>query len=111
MDAQILPVCEAIENKNTYEFKCPAKIDWETNYHLREIALHVYKYLMGKDYALISFLADKENQIFVADYHPNPSLLNDSIFQLAFKVSDYEFTDFLQLIINEALARNAYDKN
>ena len=111
MDAQVLPVCEAIENTNTYEFKCPAKIDWETGYHLRETALHVYKYLMGKDYALISFLVDKENQIFVTDYHPNPSLLNDSIFQLAFKVSDYEFSDFLQLIINETLEKHVYDKN
>jgi hypothetical protein len=66
---------------------------------------------MGKDYALISFLMDEENEIFVADYHPNPSLIANSIFQLSFKVSDYEFIEFLQLIINEALKNKAYDQN
>jgi D-alanine-D-alanine ligase len=111
INSQILPVCEAMTNKDTYKFECPAKIDWEISYHLRDTALHVYKYLMGKDYALISFLIDEKNEIFVADYHPNPSLIENSIFQLSFKVSDYDFTEFFRLIINEALKRKANDKN
>ena len=109
--AQILPVCEAVMSGITYQYKCPAALDWEQSYHLRDIALHVYHYLMGKDYALVSFMIDDENEIYVADYHPNPSLLAGSIFQLGFKVSDYEFTDFLQIIINETLKKESDDKN
>jgi D-alanine-D-alanine ligase len=110
-DSQILPVCEAVLDENGYNFECPANIDPEVGFHLRDIALHVYKYLMGKDYALVSFLIDKKNEIYVADYHPNPSLLAGSVFQLGFKVSDYEFTDFLKLIINEALKKEPDDKD
>jgi D-alanine-D-alanine ligase-like ATP-grasp enzyme len=110
-NSQVLPVCESVPIKNTYRFECPANIDWDTSIRFRDIALHVFKYLMGKDYALISFLMDKENEIYVADYHPNPSLLADSVFQLGFDVSDYEFKDFLQLIINETLKKKSYGKN
>ena len=110
-NSQVLPVCEAITVNNTYQYKCPAEIDWKIGLHLRDLALHVFKYLMGKDYALISFLIDKKNEIYVADYHPNPSLLTGSIFQLGFSVSDFEFRDFLQLIIDEALKKNAHGKN
>jgi D-alanine-D-alanine ligase len=110
-DSKILPVCEAVLNENGYTYDCPAKIDTETEFHLRDIALHVYKYLMGKDYALVSFLIDKDNEIYVADYHPNPSLLADSVFQLGFQVSEYEFTDFLKLIINESLKKDSNDEN
>ena len=66
---------------------------------------------MGKDYALISFLVDDKKHIYVADYHPNPSLLRDSIFQLSFEVSDFEFREFLKLIITEALEKSVNDKN
>jgi D-alanine-D-alanine ligase-like ATP-grasp enzyme len=110
-NSQVLPVCEAITVNNTYQYKCPADIDWKIGFHLRDLALHVFKYLMGKDYALISFLIDKENEIYVTDYHPNPSLLTDSIFQLGFSVSDFEFKNFLQLIIYEALKKKAHGKN
>jgi D-alanine-D-alanine ligase-like ATP-grasp enzyme len=110
-NSKILPVCEAVIGGNGYDYECPAKIDHENSFHLRDMALHVYKYLMGKDYALVSFLIDKENEIYVADYHPNPSLLAGSVFQLGFKVSDYEFTEFLQLIINEAFKKESNDKN
>ena len=111
LNSKILPVCEAITDKNSFTFECPAKIDRETTTHLRDAALHVYKYLMGKDYALISFLMVKEHEIYVADYHPNPSLLADSIFQLSFRVSNYKFKEFLQLIIDEALNKKQNDKN
>lgn len=110
-NSQILPVCEAVPVENTYKFECPASIEWDKSIRLREIALHVFKYLMGKDYALVSFLMDKDNEIYVADYHPNPSLLADSVFQLGFDVSDFEFKDFLQLIIHEALKKKSYGKN
>lgn len=110
-DSQILPVCEAILDENGYTYDCPAKIDTEVGFHLRDIALHVYKYLMGKDYALVSFLIDKKNEIYVADYHPNPSLLADSVFQLGFQVSKYEFVDFLKLIISESLKKDSNDEN
>ena len=110
-DSQILPVCEAVLDENGYTYDCPARIDADLSFHLRDIALHVYKYLMGKDYALVSFLIDEKNKIYVADYHPNPSLLEGSVFQLGFKVSDFKFTDFLQLIINEALKKESNDKD
>jgi hypothetical protein len=64
---------------------------------------------MGKDYALVSFLIDKKNEIYVADYHPNPSLLSGSVFQLAFEISEYEFTHFLQVIIDEAFRKDSND--
>ena len=104
-DSRILPVCEAVLGDRGYTYHCPAEIDSEIDFHLRDITMHVYKYLMGKDYALVSFLIDKKNEIYVADYHPNPSLLSGSVFQLAFEISEYKFTHFLQIIINEALRK------
>lgn len=102
-DPQILPVCEAMPMDKNYQFMCPPDIESELGLKIRDITLHVYKYLLGKDFALVSFLLDEKNQIYVADYHPNPSLFSGSIFQLSFKVSKYSFKEFLQNIIHGAL--------
>jgi len=102
-NSQVLPVCEAISENSKYKYLCPAEIDSDVAYHVRNLAIQVFKYLMGKDYAIISFLLDEKNKIYVADYNPNPSLFSGSIFQLSFKVSKFDFNEFLKNIIQGAI--------
>jgi D-alanine-D-alanine ligase len=110
-EPKILPVCEVVCEGQNWLYRCPAEMHWELSYHLRDIALHVYKYLMGKDFALISFLISNHNHVYVTDYHPNPSLAKEEAFQKALSVSQYDFKDVISQIIDENLKRVSYVEN
>lgn len=76
---------------------------------LTEIALDTYNILDCHDYGRIEIRVDKNNNPYVLELNPNPSLDIDGCFSASAEVIGLDFGDFLEEIIRMAI--NRYKNN
>ena len=74
-----------------------------------EIALDTYNILDCHDYGRIEIRVDKNNNPYVLELNPNPSLDIEGCFSASAEVIGLDFGDFLEEIIR--LAINRYKNN
>ncbi len=72
---------------------------------LGEIALDTYNILDCHDYGRVEIRVDKNNNPFVLELNPNPSLNEDGVFVGSAEVIGMDYGDFLEEIIRLAIKR------
>lgn len=72
---------------------------------LGEIALDTYNILDCHDYGRIEIRVDKNNNPFVLELNPNPSLNSDGVFSASARIVGLDYGDFLEEIIRLAIKR------
>jgi D-alanine-D-alanine ligase len=87
----------------------PKNISKKLEALIGEIALDTYNILDCHDYGRIEIRVDKNNNPYVLELNPNPSLDIDGCFSASAEVIGLDFGDFLEEIIR--LAINRYKNN
>ncbi len=83
----------------------PKNISKKLETLLGEIALDTYRILDCHDYGRIEIRVDKNNNPYVLELNPNPSLNEDGCFSICAKVVGMDYGDFLEEIIRLAIKR------
>ncbi|MFA6513982.1 MAG: ATP-grasp domain-containing protein [Patescibacteria group bacterium] len=83
----------------------PKNISKKLETLLGEIALDTYKILDCHDYGRIEIRVDKNNNPYVLELNPNPSLNQDGCFAASAEVVGMDYGDFLEEIIRLAIKR------
>jgi D-alanine-D-alanine ligase len=83
----------------------PKNISKKLEALLGEIALDTYRILDCHDYGRIEIRVDKNNNPYVLELNPNPSLNQDGVFSASAEVIGLDYADFLEEIIRLAIKR------
>jgi len=83
----------------------PKNISKKLETLLGEIALDTYRILDCHDYGRIEIRVDKNNNPFVLELNPNPSLDNGGCFSASASIIGLDYADFLEEIIRLAIKR------
>lgn len=83
----------------------PAEVDAGLARRLEDVALRVYALLLGRDYGRVDLRVDEQGRIFVLEYNPNPDISPDAGFSRALGAAGIEYNDFINFLLQEALAR------
>jgi D-alanine-D-alanine ligase len=83
----------------------PKNINKKLEALLGEIALDTYNILDCHDYGRIEIRVDKNNNPYVLELNPNPSLDRDGTFSASAEVIGLDYGDFLEEIIRLAIKR------
>jgi len=85
----------------------PAKMDDHLKARLEDLAIQVFRLLIGRDYGRVDVRVDSQNRIFVLEYNPNPDISADAGFAKAVKAAGLTYREFVELIIHQALKRKS----
>jgi D-alanine-D-alanine ligase len=83
----------------------PKNISKKLETLLGEIALDTYRILDCHDYGRVEIRVDKNNNPYVLELNPNPSLNQDGVFSASAEVIGLDYADFLEEIIRLAIKR------
>jgi len=83
----------------------PKNISKKLEALLGEIALDTYRILDCHDYGRVEIRVDKNNNPYVLELNPNPSLNSDGVFSASAEVIGLDYADFLEEIIRLAIKR------
>lgn len=83
----------------------PRNISKKLETLLGEIALDTYRILDCHDYGRVEIRVDKNNNPYVLELNPNPSLNSDGVFSASAEVIGLDYADFLEEIIRLAIKR------
>lgn len=83
----------------------PAKILKKLDKLITEMAIDTYNVLGAHDYARIELRVDKDNNPYVIELNPNPSIGADACIPKCAKLAKYDYGDFLELILSSAVRR------
>ena len=86
---------------------CPAKMDDHLKARLEDLAIQVFRLLIGRDYGRVDVRVDSQNRIFVLEYNPNPDISADAGFAKAVKAAGLTYREFVELLIHQALKRKS----
>lgn len=81
----------------------PAKIPKKLESLITEIAIDTYNILDAHDYARVEMRVDKDNNPYVIELNPNPSIGSDAGTIKCAKLAGYDYGDFLELILSSAV--------
>ncbi len=81
----------------------PAKIPDKLAKLITEIAIDTYNILDAHDYARIEIRVDKDNNPYVIELNPNPSIGSDACTPICAALAGYDYGDFLELILASAV--------
>jgi D-alanine-D-alanine ligase len=85
--------------------RCPAHISNTLKKRLEDIALSVYRLLHGRDYGRVDVRMDRNSDIYVLEYNPNPDISPDAGFIRSLRAGGYEYEDFVSIVLKEASKR------
>ena len=83
----------------------PAKIPKKLDKLITEISVDTYNVLGAHDYARVELRVDKDNNPYVIELNPNPSIGEDTGTVKCAQLAQYDYGDFLELILNSAVRR------
>lgn len=83
----------------------PPKIPEKLAKLITEIAIDTYNILDAHDYARIELRVDKDNNPYVIELNPNPSIGSDTCTTKCAQLAGSDYGDFLELIIASAVNR------
>lgn len=81
----------------------PAKIPEKLARLITEISIDTYNILGVHDYARIELRVDKNNNPYIIELNPNPSIGSDACTPKCAKLAGYDYGDFLELILSSAI--------
>jgi len=88
------------------EYICPAKISRELNNEISELALKTYKAVECRDFGRVDFRVDDDNNPYVLEINPLPSLSTEDVFMLVAKRKGLTYREIVGQILNSALKRH-----
>lgn len=83
----------------------PAKVSKKLGALMTNIALDVFSLFDCKDYGKVEFRVDKHGNPYVLEVNPNPPIGNDDFMSIAAKLGGYDYGDFIEEIIVQAVDR------
>ncbi len=89
---------------------CPADISDGLKSKLADTALRVYQLLNGRDYGRVDIRLDMSEKIYVLEYNPNPDISPDAGYSRSLKAAGIKYSEFVELLLREALERTEIDK-
>lgn len=90
---------------NRLEYVCPAHISQELNKKLIELAKKTYNAVECRDFGRVDFRVDKENNPYVLEINPLPSLSVEDVFSLLAKQINVPYEQLIGKILKSALKR------
>ncbi len=87
------------------EYICPAKINAELKSKLEELALKVYRGVECRDFGRVDFRVDQNNNPYVLEINPLPSLSTEDVFMLVAQTIGITYEQMLGKILNSAITR------
>jgi len=91
------------------QYLCPSKINKKLEDKLRTLALRTYKAVDCRDFGRVDFRVDKDNNPYVLEINPLPSLSDEDAFNLAPQAAGYDYNTALKKIIDAGLKRYRLD--
>jgi len=92
------------------QYICPAKIDKGLENKLRDLALRTYKAVGCRDFGRVDFRVDRNNNPYVLEINPLPSLCDEDAYNIAPQVVGYDYNEAIKRIIDAGLKRYGLDK-
>lgn len=83
----------------------PAKVSKKLGTLINNIALDVFSLFDCKDYGKVELRVDKHGNPYVLEVNPNPPIGNDDFISMAAKLGGYDYGDFIEEIIIQAVDR------
>lgn len=80
----------------------PARISKELTKKIQEQSIKAHQILGCKGYSRVDFIIDKKNKIYILEVNTLPGLTSESLLPKAAKEAGIEFSELLDIIINNA---------
>ncbi|MDD5005014.1 MAG: ATP-grasp domain-containing protein [Candidatus Omnitrophica bacterium] len=87
------------------DYLCPSRIDKQLESQLGDLAVRAYKAVDCLDFGRVDFRVDKNNNPYVLEINPLPSLAFDDVFNLSPQVVGYDYNKAINKILDAALLR------
>jgi len=87
------------------DYVCPAPISRDLDEKLRYLAIKTYRAVDCRDFGRVDFRVDKEDNPYVLEINPLPSLAEDDVFALSPKTEGLDYHAVINKIIEAALKR------
>lgn len=87
------------------QYVCPAKISQELEKKMHDLALKTYRAVDCVDFGRVDFRVDEQNNPFVLEINPLPSLSTEDVFMLLAQIKGMTYEDMIGRILNSAIKR------
>lgn len=87
------------------EYVCPARINQDLKNRLSELALRTYESVECRDFGRVDFRVDSDENPYVLEINPLPSLSTEDVFMLLAKETGISYEQMIGKILNSALKR------
>ena len=84
------------------EYFCPANLEIRLSEKIKNIALKIHKILKCRHYSRVDFLLDDNNKLWFLEINTLPGMTETSLLPKSLSADGYNFTDVIQMIIDEA---------
>lgn len=88
------------------EYACPARITKELALTLQDLALKTYAAVDCRDFGRVDFRVDQDNQPYVLEINPLPSLSTEDVFKLVAQTIGITYDEIIGRILKTALVRH-----
>jgi len=92
-------------------YLCPSKIDKALEDKMMDLALRTYKAVGCRDFGRVDFRVDRNNNPYVLEINPLPSLSPEDAFNLSPNAAGYDYNKAISKIIDAAFKRCETDKS
>ena len=92
-------------HSTSLDYICPAKISNILEGKIKKLALRTYQAVECRDFGRVDFRVDKNNNPYVLELNPLPSLSLEDVFSLAPCAAGFDYNKNINKIIDAALAR------
>ena len=90
---------------NRLEYICPARASQELKNKIVELALKSYNAVECRDFGRVDFRVDKDENVYVLEINPLPSLSTEDVFPIAARAMGLTYEQIIGKILNSALER------
>ncbi len=92
-------------HSNTLDYVCPAEISKKLEKMISDLALRTYEAVECRDFGRVDIRVDKDNNPYVLEINPLPSLSTEDVFMVVAKYLKITYNEIIKRILNSALAR------
>ena len=93
------------------EYICPERIDKALKNKLMDLALRTYKAIDCKDFGRVDFRVDEDNNPYVLEINPLPSLSTEDVFMCIARHIDVSYSEMIRRILEAAFLRYGLDSS
>ena len=90
------------------EYICPSRINNDLKKKISELALKTYEAVECRDFGRVDFRVDNENNPYVLEINPLPSLSTEDVFMLVAKEIGISYEEIIGKILDSALKRHNF---